>query len=50
MAVYCLIWPRSGNVSNKEEYKKRLTYFERLGFLIEIDKFSIKMDFQPKLY
>ena len=37
-------------VSNKEEYKKRLNHFERIGFLIEIDKCSIKMIFQPKLY
>ena len=37
-------------VSNKEEYKKRLNNFERLGFLIEIDKYSIKMVFKPKLY
>ena len=37
-------------VSNKEEGKKRLNYFERLGFLIEIDKCSIKMVFQPKIY
>ena len=37
-------------VYNKKEYKKILNYFERLGFLIEIDKCSIKMVFQPKLY
>ena len=37
-------------VSNKEEYKRRLNYFERLGFLIEIEKCSIKMGFQPKIY
>ena len=37
-------------VSNKEEYKKGLNYFERSGFLIEINKCSIKLVFLPKLY
>ena len=27
-----------------------MNYFEKLEFLIEIDKCSIKMVFQPKLY
>ena len=36
--------------SNKEEYKKRLNYFERLRFPIEIDKCSIKIILQAKFY
>ena len=36
--------------SNKEKYKKTFNCFERLGFLTEIDSYSIKMILQTKFY